>query len=70
MSTTVANTLRMNAICSVYSEGRPMSVTGSVQSERQSQIRIYLWTSNYIGGLKIYLWTRKYICELKNIFVD
>ena len=36
MCTTVANTLRMNAICSVYSEGRPMSVTGFVQSKRQS----------------------------------
>ena len=37
MSTTVANTFRMNVMCSVYSEGRPMSATGSDQSKRQSQ---------------------------------
>ena len=39
MRTTVARTLRMNAMCSFYSEGRPMSATGSVQSELSNDER-------------------------------
>ena len=45
MSTTVANTLRMNVMCSVYTEGRPMNATGSVQSNRQSYDKRNMFSS-------------------------
>ena len=45
MSTTVANTFRMNVMCSVYSEGRPMSAMGSDQSERQSNDECNMFSS-------------------------
>ena len=45
MSATVANNLRVNVICSVQSEGRPICTTGSVLSEKQCNDERYVFST-------------------------
>ena len=44
---TAENTLRMKALCSIQSEGRPMSDKGSVQYERQSNCEPNVFSSKW-----------------------